>query len=423
MGDVLDYYSRKDVQEAIVQETKNKEVAVRFGEKGYGKRPDVLLYPRDVFELAKQGATSFHVSEEIWRNPLELKSGSARKELDELRLGWDLLIDIDSQFYEYNKICAELVIEALRFYDIKTPGVKFSGNRSFHIGVPFEAFPREVNKQEMRLWFPDGARAIAEYLKSLIKGHLAEKILKLSNIEDIAKSLKISSKELQNKGVFDPFSILEIDTILISSRHMFRASYSLNEKSGLVSVPISVNDIKNFQLGYARPENVKVKMKFLNRQCGENEAKNLVIQAFDFFKSVNRDTIEINNVKKYEMPKVAIKEDFFPPCMKLILNGLSQDGRKRAVFVLINFLKQAGWSLDDIEKRLYEWNKKNYEPLREGYIKAQINWHRKQKQNILPANCDNKMYYVGIGVCKPDNLCKTIKNPVQYMMKRVNLRK
>ncbi|MBI2109788.1 hypothetical protein HYT58_01290, partial [Candidatus Woesearchaeota archaeon] len=176
MGGILDYYSRKDVQEAIVKEAQNKEIAVQFKDKGFGKRPDVLLFENDVYELARQGATSFHISEETWRNPLDLKTGMTRKELDDLRLGWDLVIDIDSDFYEYNKACAELIIEALKFYDIKNIGLKFSGNKSFHIGVPFEAFPKEVNKQETRLWFPDGARAIAEYLKYMIKGHLADRI-------------------------------------------------------------------------------------------------------------------------------------------------------------------------------------------------------------------------------------------------------
>jgi DNA primase large subunit len=36
------------------------------------------------------------------------------------------------------------------------------------------------------------------------------------------------------------------------------------------------------------------------------------------------------------------------------------------------------------------------------------------KEKIMPPNCDNEGYYINIGVCKPDNLCKKIKNPVQY---------
>ena len=79
-----------------------------------------------------------------------------------------------------------------------------------------------------------------------------------------------------------------------------------------------------------------------------------------------------------------------------------------------------GWSLDQIQTRLLEWNKVNYEPLREGYIISQINWHKRQKQEIPPPNCDNPSYYTGMLVCKPDFYCKKIKNPIQHTMKKIN---
>jgi hypothetical protein len=34
----------------------------------------------------------------------------------------------------------------------------------------------------------------------------------------------------------------------------------------------------------------------------------------------------------------------------------------------------------------------------------------------MPANC--KEFYQGIAVCKPDNLCKQIKNPVNYIVRK-----
>jgi hypothetical protein len=70
-----------------------------------------------------------------------------------------------------------------------------------------------------------------------------------------------------------------------------------------------------------------------------------------------------------------------------------------------------------LEKRIEEWNKKNYKPLKEGYVKAQLDWHQKQK-SILPPNCD-KSYYKDIGVCSPDGLCAKIKNPVNYVSSKV----
>src|SRR3989344_3410359 len=99
------YYSRKEIQKAILEFSKKREVVPRYFE-GFGKRPDILQYLGDIFELTKKGATSFHCSEEIWTDPLEIQTGMAEQKLNELREGWDLLIDIDSKYVDYSKISA-----------------------------------------------------------------------------------------------------------------------------------------------------------------------------------------------------------------------------------------------------------------------------------------------------------------------------
>ena len=55
--EIVDYYSRKDVQEAILSCSKDKEVGVMIGS-FFGKRPDVLEYPGDVGRLGRQGGLS-----------------------------------------------------------------------------------------------------------------------------------------------------------------------------------------------------------------------------------------------------------------------------------------------------------------------------------------------------------------------------
>ena len=117
-------------------------------------------------------------------------------------------------------------------------------------------------------------------------------------------------------------------------------------------------------------------------------------------------------------PQVKVPEELFPPCITLLLKGVSEDGRKRAVLILVNFLRQMKYSLEEIEQLMLDWNKKNYEPLREGYIRSQLSWYKRNPQNLLPPNCANDMYYKGIGVCKPDGLCTKIKNPIQYVKRK-----
>ena len=113
-GICLRFYKRKDIQDAMLEHAHNKEIAVRYGN-GFGKRPDILTYPDEILELAKQGVTSFHCSEELWDDPLYINSDLNRKGLDELRKGWDLLLDIDCKFVDYSKICADLIIKFFKY--------------------------------------------------------------------------------------------------------------------------------------------------------------------------------------------------------------------------------------------------------------------------------------------------------------------
>ena len=413
ISQILKHYKRADIQKEIIENAQDREVAIKFGDKGFGKRPDVLKYPNDILELAKQGATSFHGSEELWRNPLQLDPMMKKLDVEKLRMGWDLVIDIDCKFLEYSKVTADLLIKALKFQGIDSVSCKFSGGTGFHIGVPFESFPSKIHDKDTRLWFPDGARSIAGYLEEMIRNPLSEALLKKESVEKIIKKTGKKFNEVVKKGVFNPYSIVGIDTILISSRHLYRMPYSFNEKSGLVSVPVNPDKVMQFRKEIAIADNVRVsKHRFLDRsKVKKNEAKKLLVQAFDF--NLKKEEVNMEKGKHYEIPEEAIPEQFFPPCINVILKGLT-DGRKRSLFILTNFLSSVGWDYEAIEKRLGEWNKKNAEPLREVLIKGQVRYHKSKAKKILPPNCANSMYYKDFRICLPDNLCQKIKNPVNY---------
>ena len=413
-----DYYSRKDIQQLLISEAKNREIAFRYVET-FGKRPDILQYENDIYSLDEKGVTSFHMSEEIWSEPLELKTEMSKEELDKLRIGWDLIIDIDSKYLEYNKIAAELLVEALKFHNIKNMGVKFSGGTGFHVGLSFKAFPKKIQSLNIKDFFPEGPRLIASYLKEMIKKPLSERILSLNSLSEIATSLKKPEEEFIVDGQFDPFTIVSIDTILISSRHLFRMPYSLHEKTKLASVVIKPEQIKEFHIGWAKPSRVFPRV-FLP-EPEKDEARELLTQALDWKarrKSEEKEKEKIES--KFEQIKIEnITDDLFPKCIRNILEGIKKDGRKRALFVLITFFRSLHMDENIIEKRIFEWNLKNYRPLKEGYIKAQLDWFKKQKR-ILPPNCDNDSYYKDLGVCENDS-CRNIKNPVNYVLRQIRI--
>ena len=422
LSTLMKHYAKKAVQEELIANSGNREVAVRYPNGGFGKRPDVLQYPEDILEMVRQGASSFHASEERWQNPLLLKTEMSKKELDAQRIGWDLVLDIDCNFVEYSKIAAHVLVEALKYHDISHYSVKFSGRAGFHIAVPWEAFPSTVAGKDAKLLFPEGTRVVAKYLADFIKKPLAAKILEFEPLDKIKEKTGKPHAELVKGDEFDPFSVLSIDSVLISSRHLYRMPYAFNEKSGLVSIPIHPKNILKFSLLQAKPENVFVdrKLRFLDTEnVIPNEAKKLLVQAFDYnakkVVSEEQKKAVAEAEKEYEIPEEAVPESRFPPCIKLILNGLA-DGRKRALFILVNFLHSVGWSYEQIEARLIEWNKNNTgpSPLLDRDVVGRVRYSKQKQSNVLPPNCDNKTYYVDIGVCKPDFICKRIKNPVTY---------
>ncbi len=494
------YYKKKEVQVAILESSKNKEVGVKFGENGFGKRPDILVYETDLLEFVKKGATSFHLSEERWNNPLELTTEMRKEDLDNLRIGWDLVLDVDCPFWYYSKLTTYLFIKALKKHGVESISCKFSGNKGFHIGVPFEAFPEIINNIPVKNWFPEGPKKIALYLLDYISNNFIEvneegeiifdKVHKTTK-EDISKitgktiqelsvkkcplckkkvenssfkkiefvcpncniqirkdqdskimicpkcNILMSKFESSDKGCkqcgakeppkefFDSLSIINVDTVLISSRHMYRSPYSMHEKSGLVSLPIPIGKILTFEKETARPEKINTKENpiFLDvSKVKRKEAENLLISAFDFgkedihYKNIINDENKSKEKKQaFENLDYAVPPELFPPCILKILEGIP-DGRKRSLFVLTNFLTSLNWSYENIELILLEWNKKNKETLREGIIKGQLRYHRQKNKKILPPNC--REYYQDFGVCFPDLLCEKIKNPVQYSKRK-----
>lgn len=158
------YYSRADVRKAMLEFSKHRECVPRYFE-GFGKRPDTFQYESDIMEFAKKGATSFHCSEEIWRDPMELSIGMNEKQLTELRKGWDLLIDLDCKYPEFSKKAASSIVQALKSCGVDNVGIKFSGSKGFHILVPWKAFPQELSGNKTCNMFPEWPRRICAYLK------------------------------------------------------------------------------------------------------------------------------------------------------------------------------------------------------------------------------------------------------------------
>ena len=233
----------------------------------------------------------------------------------------------------------------------------------------------------------------------------------------------IYSKEMRSQKYSEDFKeeitaakFGSLDLVLVAPRHLFRAPYSLHEKTALASIVITKNEIASFTPKKANPLNVKVKNFQPNSEPGE--ASNLLELALNW-KSRQDTKQEIVQRKKYEnFPATdfsGVTDEFFPKPIKKLLRGL-QEGRKRGLFILLTFLKYLGFSPADINEKIRDWNKKNEPPLKEGYIRSQIDWHLRQKRKILPPNYANPSFYKDLNLLDKE---PKFKNPISEVAKRL----
>jgi DNA primase large subunit len=411
---IKEYYSNKKIREFLVEFGKDREVVSVYKDGKYGERPDVLISENDIISKVESGAIAFHCTAERYSNPMLLKPGMLKEEFDEIRIAWDLVIDIDVKDFEIAKISTRCICETLRAYGLKSFLVKYTGGDSFHILVFFESFPEILyNNKSIVKQYLEISKILIEFIKSESEEDLRRYLLEnIGNPREIAEKVNKKIEEIYSNNKLDVFKVVNID--IFGLRHLFRMPYSLNEKTYLVSLPIEESEILKFKKSYALPQNVKDVIKIEKKKDGEN----LLFQALDWFSKKGVE-VEIKELKEEVKKKKILKipQEYFPPCIKKILSGL-EDGRNRSIFVLATFLRNVGYEMSEIEKIIEEWNKRNKPPLRESIIRCQLRWHSKQQRNLLPPNCEHPIFYKDYGVCEPDEFCKNIKNPLTYAFKK-----
>lgn len=192
------------------------------------KRP-IVLDSHTTFERAlHSGATAFYCSYWRYAQPAELAGPIGRD------LVWTVRAKSGGlQFAKQVTISSLRTLEGEGFY---RPWVKYSGTLGFDIAIPFEALSDGIPADPISLG------EIQKVLTREIASHLAR----------AGYHVKLDgSKVLIKSGT---------DTCLLSelwwSRGLLLAPMSLHPNSGLVSVPIAPDDIRNFSVLEASPENI-----------------------------------------------------------------------------------------------------------------------------------------------------------------------
>ena len=444
---VRKYYSRPEIEKAILSFAKDREIGVMF-DGFFGKRPDIIEYVSDIRILVRKGVFSFHCSEERWANPLLLGNDKlSQDEKNKNRTGWDLILDLDGVDFIYSKLFAKVILDYFDKIGIRNVTIKFSGNKGFHIGIPFEAFPPEApglvsGISQTRLLFPDMAKKTVLFLIHELKSRISKVILNyegggIKAIKLICERYSIPQKSLEyneKKNEFNFMKVIDIDTILITSRHLFRMPYSLNEKSGLVSVPVDKDKVMEFEKDMAKPQLVNpssnkefefLRYDSLYGQDGRVLLEKVYSDEDYMYDSMN---LEYENSLKGSRDSFAfeiteeVKVSDFPRTIQYVLGNKFEDGRKRALFLLMTFLTSVKWDIETVEQVVREWNDKQSNPLKSNYLMAQMSWFKAQSKVLCPPNFSNANYYFGIGIPQEivdDDVNKFVnrksKNPLHYV--------
>ena len=407
---VREYYTQDKISNAILKNSKDREVAGALWSGNYDKRPNIIQYKSDIENMVNKGVTSFHFSVEHWKNAMQLDN----KEYEKLRKGWDLIIDLDSNIgIPAAKQAALLIVKLFERYGIKNYGIKFSGSRGFHLCLPWNMFPDEIDYEPLAKQYPKIPRILAGFIENKIKDDLMKRLIEMKGAKNLINLLDEPPEEL------NPFYFVDLEKDW-GKRHTFRAPFSFNEKTWFISQPLTKQKLKNFGTDLVKPKKANPNIEFI-KKCKKEEAMDLLMDALDWHALQKKEPkIKKKSNKKINYKKKVPKK-LFPPCIKNILAGL-KDGRKRSLFTLINFLRMMNWSQKEIVETVKDWNnKKNPKSLPSTIIIGQLRYHLSRE--TLPANCEgngkkNNRTFYGF-ICEPDSTCKKIRNPLTYPFKKM----
>lgn len=238
-GDVLAYYGleRKDIAQTLFEYGKDRRVVMTNdpnvlggsrGQRGFQTPDDILMLVQKALDGNISGIPKKYPSFHSTIGRYGGFAGRAQK-------GADIVIDIDvKDNYKEAFRNGKKVIQFLDFYNIPYR-IKFSGGTGPHIIIPYEAFP-----------------------EAILEGKFNEIYQKLFHI--------ITSRSKAG----------HIDSSFTSTNHFYRMPYSLNENTGLVSLPIRREQYDDFTPAVAEIWNVEIDEEWFAEP--EKSAKEAIIE-------------------------------------------------------------------------------------------------------------------------------------------------
>lgn len=234
--------------------------------------------------------------------------------------------------------------------------IYFSGNKGFHVVVPHEALG----------------------LKPCL------------NINDIHKRAAMFFKV--------QFSADTLDTGIYDRRRLFRLPNSINAKSGLHKVPVTIGQLHEFS------------REQMTEWAGEPRPFQFVVpryipEAARQFAGIVRikETHKEKPKKKIEIPK---KKQRMLPCVDSILrSSIPKGSRNRTMVALASSIMQAGYDFEETLEIIEEWNQQNDPPVSDHEVQVTVWSAAREIENGRGWGCSS---FRELGFCVGDT-CRVRK--------------
>jgi len=224
--DVLDYYSRGDVSEAICRAARGRKSHITDAPQSLGgAKPNIpeLSQASQVLEEVEKFLEKYS-ADDVPRKYPAFHAVISR----------DIVLEVDVKHNHKEAFeSGHKVVDVLDSYNIAYR-VKFSGNSSPHIIIPEEAYQHLVPGEERE--------------------------------ESFRKLYSFILKECTDAGVDSSFS---------DPDHFLRLPYSLNENTGLISTPVKPENYDDFQLEMAEVGAVQVAEWWFDTQDFRDKEDNM----------------------------------------------------------------------------------------------------------------------------------------------------
>lgn len=179
-----------------------------------------------------------------------------------------------------------------------------------------------------------------------------EKVLRLDPARNLNEDYKMFALRLKSFTIYKT-----IDTKIYDKKRLFRVVNTINSKTGLYKVPITLKQINEFNYDdlikwASEPKDIKPKIYIENKKSK---------QAFlDYIHNLREEEKKKIN---HKVAREMLEKKELLPCVKYILqNGASKGQRNNIANVLASALLQCGKPLDETLDIMQIWNSKKNEP-------------------------------------------------------------